>query len=128
MQPQMLRCPRCGAPFFMGQTFCSNCGLPAPRNCPRCGSMVNPKAAFCNNCGLPLSQKSQQPPAGQDKPRSGKSRLGDILFGLGVLRAIAVPVIIVMSPETGNSMSRMIMGFAAGGFLILIGLILMRSK
>jgi hypothetical protein len=54
--------------------------------------------------------------------------LGDILFGLGVLCAIAVPVIIVMNPESENSMSRMIMGFAAGGFLILIGLILMRSK
>jgi hypothetical protein len=90
--------------------------------------MVNPKAAFCNNCGLPLSHKSPQPPVGQDKPRSGRSRFGDILFGLGVLCAIAVPVIIVLNPETENSMQYMIMGFAAGGFLILIGLILMRSK
>jgi ribosomal protein L37E len=128
MQPQMLRCPRCGAPFLMGQTFCSNCGLPAPRNCPRCGSIVNPQAAFCNNCGLPISRQGPQPSARQDKPRSGRSRFGDILFGLGVLCAIAVPVIIVLNPETESSKTYMIMGFAAGGFLMLIGLILMRSK
>jgi len=34
----------------------------------------------------------------------------------------------MLIPETESSMSRMIMGFAAGGFLMLIGLILMRAK
>jgi hypothetical protein len=111
----------------MGQTFCSNCGLPAPRNCTRCGAIVNPQAAFCNNCGLALSRKGPQP-GGEDKPKSGRSTFGDILFGLGVVCAIGVPIIIVLNPETESSMSRMIMGFAAGGFLMLIGLILMRSK
>jgi hypothetical protein len=33
-----------------------------------------------------------------------------------------------LNPETESSKTYMIMGFAAGGFLMLIGLILMRSK
>jgi len=124
---QMLRCPRCGAPVFVGQPFCTNCGLPAPRSCPRCRAFLSPQSTFCTNCGLVLSPNVPQPgkPA---KPKSKVAVFGDVLFGLGVLCAIAVPVWIVLQPETESSMSLMIRAFAVGGVTAIIGLILMRAK
>jgi hypothetical protein len=124
---QMFRCPRCGAPVFPNQPFCNNCGLQVPRSCPRCRAFLGPQATFCTNCGLALGPGAPQPGKQPAKPKSAVSIFGDILFGLGIVCAIAVPVWIVLQPETESSMSSMIKAFAVGGVMAIIGLIMMRK-
>jgi hypothetical protein len=61
---QTFPCYRCGAPNYMGQRFCNNCGAPLIPTCPYCGAEVDPAGRFCSNCGAPQSA----PPMPQQMP------------------------------------------------------------
>lgn len=61
-----LKCPKCGAPYKVGDTFCKSCGAnlmegkpvapsaEAKQFCPGCSSPVRPDMEFCPNCGAKL--------------------------------------------------------------------------
>lgn len=53
-------CPKCGASFVPGASFCGACGSQLPTAaemglCPRCGAVNEPGSRFCSSCGNPLA-------------------------------------------------------------------------
>ena len=66
---QTTPCHQCGAPNYIGQRFCNNCGAPLIITCPYCGASLSPGTRFCNNCGSDLSMvpmPQQMPPRSPD--------------------------------------------------------------
>jgi predicted nucleic acid-binding Zn ribbon protein len=50
-------CPVCGRPVYVGDLFCSGCGLNLSRplaGCPTCGWPVEPEDVYCRGCGSRL--------------------------------------------------------------------------
>ena len=72
-------------------------------------------------------QPSGQPVI-QHKPASGWSKLGTVLFALGVLIIIAGPIFLMLRPEAEQSTSTLIKVVIAGGVVLIIGLPLMFKR
>jgi len=82
---------------------------------------------FCTNCGLPSGQASRQP-VKQSKPPSAWGVIGGALFTIGVLIAIAGPVLVMMKPEAEQNTMDIIKWVAAGVVVFIIGLPMMFKR
>ena len=127
---QYYSCPRCGASNYWGQPYCSGCGAPLTTSCRYCGANMTSSSGFCTNCGAQVGGVPRQPgqprqPVKQHKPTSGWARFGTLLFVLGVLCIVFVPVWIMLKPEAEQSTTLLLRWIVVGGVGLLIGLPLM---
>ncbi len=124
---QVVNCQRCGTANYWGQPHCVGCGAPMAVSCPRCGAWMATSSPFCTNCGLPSGQASRQP-VKQSKPPSAWGVIGGALFTIGVLIAIAGPVLVMMKPEAEQNTMDIIKWVAAGVVVFIIGLPMMFKR
>jgi len=128
---QVVNCQRCGTANYWGQPYCVGCGAPMAVSCTRCGTWMAASSPFCTNCGQPMAQAANpqaHPQSKPSKPPSTWGVIGGALFTIGILIAMAGPVLVMLKPEAEQNTSDIIKWVAVGAVIFFIGLPMMFKR